>query len=77
MILQELVLNFYLNTPTDVLVSILDVNGRLIDKRDLKNPALGSNSYSIKIRNVLNEGIYFVTLYTPYEKVTQKIIIEP
>ena len=41
-----------------------------------KNLKLGKNTYSKKLEGLVNGGVYFVTLNTGTEKVTQKIIVE-
>ena len=49
----------------------------LIENTVLDNLQIGENTYSKKIKNLINGGVYYITIETDYEKATQKIIIEP
>jgi hypothetical protein len=60
-----------------VSLTIHDANGKLIENSVLKNLNVGENTYSTKINNLINGGIYYITIETTYEKATQKIIVEP
>ena len=67
---------FYLNKISDVKIVIQDANGKQIENRVLKQLQSGENTFSKKIKGLINGGIYFITIETPYEKATQKIIIQ-
>lgn len=67
---------FNLNKNTEVKIIIRDANGKLIESTVLKNLASGEKTFSKKLTGLTNGGIYFITLETPYEKATQKIILE-
>ena len=67
---------FYLNKISDVKIVIQDANGKQIENRVLKQLQSGENTFSKKIKGLMNGGIYFITIETPYEKATQKIIIQ-
>lgn len=70
------IVKFNLNKISDVKISIQDVSGKLIENTMLINLTSGENTYSKKIKGLIDGGVYFITIETPYEKATQKIIIE-
>lgn len=59
-----------------VILTINDVNGKLIENIMLKNMQVGENIYSKSIKNFKNVCIYYNSIETNYEKASQKIIIE-
>jgi hypothetical protein len=68
---------FNLAKVVDVKFSLFSLNGKEIDKRVLTNLHIGENTFQRKIKNLNFGGTYILTIETPYEKATQKIIIEP
>jgi len=70
------IVTFNLTNISEVKISIQDANGKRIENTVLKNVVAGENSFSKRIKGLMNGGIYFITLETPYEKATQKIIID-
>lgn len=73
----EFVANFYLSKTTEVKVSLYRIDGKKIEEKILSNLSLGENTYHRKIKNFDLGGTYIFTIETPYEKATQKIIIQP
>jgi hypothetical protein len=69
-------IQFNLKTSSDINISILDSTGKLIDKTTFNSMPAGETYYSKQIINMTNGGIYWVTVETPFEKATQKIIVE-
>lgn len=67
---------FNLVKSTSVKISIRDVQGKLIEQTTLPNLSAGKNVYSIKIDHSNNQGVYYLTLETEYEKATQKTLIK-
>ena len=65
---------FYLKQKAVVNLTITDVNGKVIEKTILSNLEQGENYYSKTIKDLINGGIYYLTLETFFEKATQKII---
>jgi len=65
---------FYLKQKAVVNLTITDVNGKVIEKTILSNLEQGQNYYSKTIKDLINGGIYYLTLETFFEKATQKII---
>jgi len=73
----DFAVKFHLNKIADTKVSIYSINGKKLEERFLENLRIGENTYQPKINNTDLNGTYFITIETPYEKVTQKIIIKP
>ena len=71
------IVKFNLRNNGEVKLIINDASGKLIENTVLKNLQAGENTYSKRIKNLINGGIYYITIETTYEKATQKIIIEP
>jgi hypothetical protein len=71
------IVKFNLRENGEVKLTINDGNGKSIENAVLKNLQEGENTYSKRIKNLINGGIYYITLETSYEKATQKIIVEP
>jgi hypothetical protein len=67
---------FNLKNNSEVKLTINDASGKLIENTVLKNLQAGENTYSKRIKNLVNGGIYYITIETIYEKATQKIIVE-
>lgn len=66
---------FHLNRIEQTRISIYSSDGKKIEERYLNNLKIGENTYQRKIKNLNKCGIYYLTLETPGEKITQKIII--
>ena len=62
---------------TDIILSIYDGYGKKIETEALKNLSVGENTFQKTTGTFTKGGIFFITLETQYEKVTQKIIITP
>lgn len=71
------IVKFNLRDNGEVKLTISDASGKLIENTVLKNLQAGENTYSKRIKNRINGGIYYITIETTYEKATQKIIVEP
>ncbi|NEN24374.1 T9SS type A sorting domain-containing protein [Cryomorpha ignava] len=70
------IVKFNLKKSSDVTINIQDANGRLIENTTLKNLKVGENTYSKEIEQIVNGGMYYITIETGYEKATQKIVVE-
>lgn len=70
----QFLIKYFLKNRSDVSLTIHDVSGKVIDKKVLKNQAVGENIYRSKIKNWGESGTYFLTIQTAYEKATRKII---
>lgn len=71
------IVKFNLKDSGEVKLTINDADGKFIENTVLKTYKTGENTYSKKIKNLINGGIYYITLETAHEKATQKIIVEP
>jgi hypothetical protein len=72
----DFVVKFQLTKIGKTKISLYNVNGKKIEERILENVQLGENTYQRKIKNLEWGGTYLLTIETPYEKATQKIIIK-
>lgn len=72
----EFGVKFNLNTVAPTKISLYSMEGKKIDERVLSNLTLGENRYQWKVENHRLSGAIMLTIETPYEKATQKIMIE-
>ena len=73
----DFIVKFHLNKIAETKISLYNVDGKKIEERVLTNLQIGENTFQRKIKNLDLGGTYIFTIETPYEKATQKIIIEP
>lgn len=73
----DFVVKFHLNKIAETKISLYSIDGKKIEERILNNLQIGENTFQRKIKNLDFGGTYILTIETPYEKATQKIIIEP
>lgn len=69
-------ITFHLSKVAETSLSVYDIEGRKLEEYDLGNLVVGENTLHLKVNNLEYGGTYMVTLETPYEKETRKIIIE-
>ena len=67
---------FHLAKQEDVTLSVLDATGAMIKKIVLKNLAQGKNVYNMNIAKLTAGSMYFFTLETATQKVTQKLVVK-
>jgi hypothetical protein len=68
---------YHLIKPTDVKITLSNVNGKIIDEQILINQQIGTHIFERKIKHLENGGVYFIKIETAYENAFQKIVIEP
>ncbi|MBK7212428.1 MAG: T9SS type A sorting domain-containing protein [Bacteroidales bacterium] len=73
----DFVVKFHLNKIAETKISFYSIDGKKIEERILNNLQIGENIFQRKIKNLDLGGTYILTIETPFEKATQKIIIEP
>ncbi len=73
----DFVVKFHLNKIAETKISLYSIDGKKIEDRILNNLQIGENTFQRKIKNLDLGGTYILIIETPYEKATQKIIIEP
>ena len=69
-------IEFNLIKSDNVRITILDINGELVEDISLENQSMGKNSYSKKLSSLSNGSVYLITLESSYEKYTQKLVIK-
>lgn len=69
-------LDYQLRETENVTLKITDVNGKVLEDKELTNQQIGKNTFERTIKKREQSGVYFITLKTPYEKVTQKVIVQ-
>ncbi|OYU95514.1 MAG: hypothetical protein CFE21_10240 [Bacteroidetes bacterium B1(2017)] len=72
----DFVVKFNLARTAEAKISLYGMDGKEIEVKVLPYLSLGENTYQRKIKNLEAGGTFFLTIETPYEKATQKIIIE-
>lgn len=72
----DVVVKYYLKNTKDVKLSLVDLNGKVLEKTMLKKQQIGANLHVLKIPDLNKGGTYLLTIETSYEKATQKIILQ-
>lgn len=72
----DFVVKFHLNKIAETKISLHRIDGKKIEERILNNLQIGENTFQRKIKNLDLGGTYILTIETPYEKATRKIIIK-
>ena len=67
---------FHLGEIAETKITIYDMNGKIIEENILNNLMVGENTFQRKIKNLERGGTYFLTIETPNESATRKIIIQ-
>jgi hypothetical protein len=73
----DFVVLFHLNKIVDTKISLYSMTGEKIEEQTLTNLNLGENTFKRRIASLDQGGTFILTIETPYEKATQKIIIKP
>jgi hypothetical protein len=68
---------FHLIKMVEAKISLYSIDGEKIEDKILTNLSIGENTFHCKIKNLNLGGTYILKIETPYEKATQKIIIQP
>ncbi len=71
----DFAVKFYLKESVVTKISLYSINGIKMEEFILKNLSAGENSYQPKIESSKLKGTYILTIETPYEKATQKIVL--
>jgi hypothetical protein len=66
---------FYLKKQATIKVLLQNINGDLIEEKTMNDLSAGEHIFEKKFSEQQRKGTYFITLETPYEKATQKIIL--
>ncbi|MBL7923075.1 MAG: T9SS type A sorting domain-containing protein [Bacteroidia bacterium] len=73
----DFIVKFNLKAMGSTTISLYRSDGLKIEDKVLNDLRIGENTYSRKINNLDQGGIFYLTIETSYEKATQKIVIEP
>lgn len=68
-------IKFDLRESCNATVTIRDINGKIIKTIKLDNLSAGNHTHSQHVKDMVRGGVYLITLETPYEKTTQRVII--
>ncbi|MFC6267668.1 T9SS type A sorting domain-containing protein [Frigoriflavimonas asaccharolytica] len=68
-------ITFNLIKNENVTLTIHDIKGSLVDKIELKNWKIGKNNFQKEIDNLKGGNVYLISLETPTEKITHKLIV--
>lgn len=68
--------NFNLTKNEAVTISLLNQEGKLIQTKTLENLNLGENQYQMNVTDLSANGVYFITVETPSETVSRKLILD-
>jgi hypothetical protein len=71
----DLRIAFNLISRKNVELSISDLKGNLIDTVRLKNLLIGENTYQLSLNHLTGGSVYLITLSTPEERVSRRIIV--
>lgn len=72
----EFKIKFYLDQPSPVTIEILSSDGKVIENQTFQVES-GETTYQKGVENLEKGGVYFVTISTPHQQDTRKVIIEP
>ncbi|MBP7510358.1 MAG: T9SS type A sorting domain-containing protein [Bacteroidia bacterium] len=72
----EFYIKYQLSKSSKVKITIINMEGKIIDSVKFDHVKSGENFYNPQLNNHEKEGTYMVTIETNEEKVTQKVIIK-
>lgn len=67
----------YLNEKTDLRVSLLHPGGKRLKTWNMRNTPAGENTFQLDATKMQLNGTYILTVETPTEKTSQKVVIKP
>ncbi len=68
---------YFLSKATEVKIALFDQSGKKIKMLTMPKQASGKQFFEQQVDGLDKGGIFFLSIETPYEEATQKIIIEP
>ncbi|NNC95407.1 MAG: T9SS type A sorting domain-containing protein [Chitinophagales bacterium] len=72
----DFIVQFNLRKITETRLSLYNIKGKKLEEDILDNLKVGENTYQRKIKSIRKGGVFILTIETPYEQATQKIIVE-
>lgn len=73
----EFTVQYTLSKSATAKILLHTLEGKILDSVVLKNLEVGQHSYQRKMKRRELPGAYFLTIKTPYESATQKLIVKP
>jgi hypothetical protein len=67
---------YYLKETQNIRLRVEDASGKTIHQKVLGNQVVGKNTYEYTLNPETFTGIFFVSIETPHETATQKIIVQ-
>jgi hypothetical protein len=74
--IDQLNLHFNLPEETTVSIQLIDVNGKVLDEKDLGNYPLGSHDYNFTLPADLSSGVYLYKLITNKTTIVNQLVIQ-
>ena len=68
--------HFNLIEPVDATLKIYTLDGKKLEEKVLTDLKVGKNTFEKRIRSMSKGGVFILTIETPYEIATRKIVIE-
>ena len=69
-------IEYQLNETNNVRLKIIDLKGRIIVNKVLNQQVVGKNVFEQDINDIIQDDIFLISIETPNESATQKIIIK-
>ena len=73
----DLLAQFYVEKSASAHISVWQINGQLILEKTLSQLSVGEHLYPLQLDARTKGGTYIIQLETPYEKATQKVVLNP
>lgn len=61
--------------PSDVVLRVYDMQGKLLLQKEIKNLQTGKNTFTANLENFVKGGVYQVHLSSPHYALTQRLIL--
>jgi hypothetical protein len=71
----EFDVRYYLKQQTEVKIILYNASGKKIHQVKLKAQEAGEQRHLCRVKRSAQSGTYFITIETPYESATQKVVI--
>lgn len=73
---REVVLDFNSNTIDDMVVNVVDMNGKSVYSEKLGKSELGENSERVRLPQEINGGIYVIHFFVGNKAMSSKIMVQ-
>jgi hypothetical protein len=72
----EFIIKYFLDEVSNVTISLMDMNGKLLEKEVLNHQNAGEQLFHKQIDGLMAGGTYLVSIQTDKETITQRIIVQ-